>query len=359
MGPICLSAGGAIAPCNVTAPGTIASSQIEQNTAANFGGGLYQANGGLPYLIRSGHAHTLKTAPNGGSLTNDNSTLLLADTTTLTNNIASNGGGLYNFNGQATLHNARLQNNQAAYGGGIYNQNGTLALMDVTLEKNSATSGGGGLYNNGPAELNRVTLTQNTSGDGGAIFNTIAATAALTNATLSANQANFGGGVFNNGTLSLINVTVAKNAALGGGGGVLHDSGSATHLALVNTLFAANTATAANSDQCLLYEAPETLLFSLWSGSSCGASTANGNQPNTIAALAPLGFTATGLPTELTMTHAPLSGSPAEDAGTCGNGAPATDQRGVARPYGSACDIGAVEMAPSEHILYLPVVIRL
>src|SRR5262249_52788808 len=47
-----------------------------------------------------------------------------------------------------------------------------------------------------------------------------------------------------------------------------------------------------------------------------------------------------------TDTAALLSGSPAIDAGdpaTC----PATDQRGVVRPQGPACDIGAFELVPA------------
>jgi hypothetical protein len=47
-------------------------------------------------------------------------------------------------------------------------------------------------------------------------------------------------------------------------------------------------------------------------------------------------------------TMAPAAGSPAIDAVPApGNGAPATDQRGVARPYGAGVDIGAVEVAPA------------
>ena len=43
-----------------------------------------------------------------------------------------------------------------------------------------------------------------------------------------------------------------------------------------------------------------------------------------------------------TWTHMPADDSPAVDTGgaTCST---STDQRGVARPYGAACDIGAVE----------------
>src|SRR3970282_626777 len=44
-------------------------------------------------------------------------------------------------------------------------------------------------------------------------------------------------------------------------------------------------------------------------------------------------------------THALLAGSPAIDAGSPDCPPPATDQRGVARPQGPACDIGAYERA--------------
>src|SRR5262249_37062439 len=46
-------------------------------------------------------------------------------------------------------------------------------------------------------------------------------------------------------------------------------------------------------------------------------------------------------------TLALLGGSPAIDAGD-GVGCPATDARGVARPQGSACDIGAFEAPGSQ-----------
>ena len=321
--------------------GTIANSLIDQNTAALIGGGIYQFNGSVTL---SQVTLTNNTAPSGGGIANDNGALVLNGATILTGNTSTSGGGIFNFNGQLAAQNVQLLNNQAAYGGGLYNSlNGTLTLADVTLSGNSATSGGGGMYNSGQSTLTRVTLALNTAGDGGAAFNTDTANLTLTNSTLSENQANFGGGVFNNGTLALTNITLAKNSALGGGGGILHNSGAASHLTMTNTLFSANTAFAPISNQCLLYEAPESQLFSLWPGVSCGSSTANGNQPNTDVLLAPLGFSSVVLPTELTMTHAFLPLSPAKDAGTCSNGAPTTDQRGAIRPQGATCDIGSYE----------------
>ena len=47
-----------------------------------------------------------------------------------------------------------------------------------------------------------------------------------------------------------------------------------------------------------------------------------------------------------TETHALLGGSPAIDAIPPLSCAVTTDQRGVARPYGDGCDIGAYEYEP-------------
>jgi hypothetical protein len=44
-----------------------------------------------------------------------------------------------------------------------------------------------------------------------------------------------------------------------------------------------------------------------------------------------------------TWTHALLPGSPAIDRGEAGQ-CPATDQRGVSRPQGAGCDLGAFEL---------------
>ena len=46
-----------------------------------------------------------------------------------------------------------------------------------------------------------------------------------------------------------------------------------------------------------------------------------------------------------TQTHALVPGSPAVDAVPTDCGPPETDQRGVPRPQGAACDIGALEVA--------------
>ncbi len=314
---ITLSGGGAVRPFLIIGnPVEIRHLTLTQGQTA-FGGAIQVATGGY---------------------------LTLADSTLTANTATSIGGGLHVDGGTAVLLRVTLNNNNANYGGGIFN-NGALTLADVTLANNNATSGGGGLYNNQSATLSNVTLATNSTGDGGAIFNSATATLTLSNGTLSDNQANFGAGLFNNGVAALTHVTVAGNEALGGGGGIIHNSGGVPQLTMTNVILAQNTAPTTANDQCLFYKAPDSLTYSLWSGTSCGAAATDGNQPDTDALLAPLAFTGTGLPTELTMTHALLPGSPAEDMGTCASGPP-TDQRGVDRPQGIGCDVGAVETIP-------------
>ncbi|MEZ4677175.1 MAG: choice-of-anchor Q domain-containing protein [Caldilineaceae bacterium] len=58
-----------------------------------------------------------------------------------------------------------------------------------------------------------------------------------------------------------------------------------------------------------------------------------------------------------TFSHMPFDNSRAVDAGSCEL---ATDQRGVERPVGPKCDIGAMEVGGLVVVstLYLPVVAR-
>jgi hypothetical protein len=86
-----------------------------------------------------------------------------------------------------------------------------------------------------------------------------------------------------------------------------------------------------------------SLGYNLEDGTSCGL-TATGDLVVADAMLGPLQDN--GGPTE---THDLLPGSPAIDAGSMDCPPPDTDQRGVARPQGAGCDIGAVEYVPEPH----------
>ena len=88
------------------------------------------------------------------------------------------------------------------------------------------------------------------------------------------------------------------------------------------------------------------------SGSTCGLN-ATGDLTNTNPLLGPLQDN--GGPTP---THALLPGSPAINAGT-NRGCPPTDQRGVPRPQGPLCDIGAFEVVVNyTNRVWIPMIWR-
>jgi hypothetical protein len=138
-----------------------------------------------------------------------------------------------------------------------------------------------------------------------------------------------------------------NSAASGGGGGggngnqycYAHGSSGSNGIAcggiqssnsqVINTLFTANL-----GGNCVGQLVD--LGHNLSSDGTCGFSSA-GSRNNLDPKLGSLADN--GGPT---LTMAPLPGSPAIDAGDT-SAAPAADQRGVGRPFGSAADIGAVE----------------
>jgi uncharacterized repeat protein (TIGR01451 family)/CSLREA domain-containing protein len=221
-------------------------------------------------------------------------------------------------------------------GGGIRNR-GTLTLTNVTLTANVSGIDGGGLLNLGAVTLNNATISGNTAGDGGGLFNAAGAVATLTNVTVSGNSASgAGGGILNGGTATLTNVTLSGNVAAAGG--LANAAGTMT---VTNTLVAASTG--GNCSGTIGSGGNN-----LDDGSTCAFGAA-GDLSNQNPLLGPLADNGGATP-----TLALLAGSPAIDAG--GNAAcPATDQRGVVRPFpaGGSCDIGAFEFTPPVDLAIL------
>jgi hypothetical protein len=93
--------------------------------------------------------------------------------------------------------------------------------------------------------------------------------------------------------------------------------------------------------------------FNLSSDASCPFNQSS-DWNSVLANLGPLALNGNGGPT---LTHIAFPPSKAVDGGS---GCPPADQRGVARPQGLACDIGAVEYVPGELSpwLYLPLILR-
>jgi hypothetical protein len=217
---------------------------------------------------------------------------------------------VFDINGaSAVLSGLTITGGSAGTGGGVANYGGELSLTNVTISGNSA-NGGGGLFNAGTATLTNVTVSGNSAATAGGLFN-LHGMLSLTNVTVSGNSAAYaGGGLYNyKGTTSLTNVTVSGNSASNTGG--LYNYGGTT--SLTNTIVAGNSSGDVGGNA-----------FS-------GTNNLIGGNP----LLAPLGNY--GGPTE---TMPLLPGSPAIGGGTA-TGAPANDQRGVART--GRVDVGAFQ----------------
>jgi len=266
--------------------------------------------------LRNGNAGAC--GANGSGICTSHANLTLNDSTLSGNSGASEGGGIFSEYGSVTLNNTTLSGNSATEGGGIQSFHSTVTLTNSTLSGNHASDAGGGIeVLSGSVTLNSSTLSTNTANFGGGIWAN-ATSITLTNSTFSGNSAGLqGGGVnsFSGGGVTLNNSTLTANTAGSSGGGISR-TGDPAAVVVINSIVAGNS----GGDI-------DVTLTASSSGNIIGVDPQLGGLANN------------GGPTQ---TRLPLTGSPAIDAIACTN-APATDQRGIARPQGVQCDIGAVE----------------
>ena len=292
----------------------------------NGGGGIY--NSGILTVTNStisGNSAEFGSIFNSGTLTVTNSTL--------SNNVTStSGGGIYN-EGTLILTNNTFSGNSAIYGGGIYS-NGTLTVTNSTFSGNNASSGGGGIRSSGSSSntVTGSTFVGNSAGYGGAIYPLGNLT--VTNSTIVSNTASSsGGGIFTRGTLIVTNSTIVGNTAVDGAGITRANPGGTTTLK--------NTIVTNSGENC--FGTITNGGNNLDSGATCGWGTSSGSMSNTDPKLGSLADN--GGPTQ---TMALLASSSAIDAipvvnGSCNDTGVTKDQRGMSRPQGAGCDIGAYE----------------
>jgi hypothetical protein len=170
---------------------------------------------------------------------------------TVSDNAAADGGGMYNFGELAVSRSLVLGNSADSidFGGGIYNE-GTLGISRSTVDGNDARLSGGGVYSIGTLTVARSTVSDNqagggrASGIGGGIAN--GGTMRITNSRIQGNTAikglgripARGGGIYNWATIQTINNAIHENVSEGRGGGIAND-GKAT---VIRTTFSGNIA---------------------------------------------------------------------------------------------------------------------
>lgn len=220
-----------------------------------------------------------------------------------------------------------------------------------------AIMGGGGLRNEGLMQIKNCTITGNDCF--GVYYET------------GGNIGGDGGGILNLGNLYIINSTISYNTGNGGygGGGIMSLGGKVT---IINSTIFENRNNVGRGDAIALDWANSIIKNSIFASPTQGVGgiiynyysntislghnivgdantitvfTGPGDLNNTNPLLGPLADNGGA-----TYTHSPLPGSPAIDAiplayCTDTNGIPiTTDQRGIIRPQGLACDIGSVEL---------------
>ena len=296
---------------------TVISSTYSMNTAAVNGGAFY---GRSPVLVVGSRFDNNHTDNDGGAFYIEDGRLEMVDSD-LYDNTSINGGAIYHSNATTQIDTSRFYTNTASgRGGALYHHSGEMAIRSSSYSMNAATSGeGGAIYNQDALSMTTSTLDGNQAGtSGGGIANGASGVLTATNVTLHANQAGTTGGGIDSagGKIDAVNVTLSANEAATNAGGIHIGGGT---VALTNTIVA-NSLTSGNAGGDLV--GSPAISTSNWIGTLDLENLQNNGGP--------------------TWTMALPEGSPAIDSGS-NVGCPATDQRGLQRPVGTACDIGAYE----------------
>lgn len=218
-------------------------------------------------------------------------------------------------------------------GAGIRVSEGALlTLVDSTISGNAAAAGGAIVVApGGTANVLRSTISDNVSEDAASGGISVGGRLTVTNSTLSGNSPNaIGGGADSSTTLTSTTID-----------GVQPESGIPTivvgasgSLTMLNTVLSGSCSSDGAVSGGNNIESP---------GDTCGLGGVGDavSIPATQLKLGPL--QQNGGPTQ---THEPGSGSIAIDAIDAADCEVDDDQRGVARPQGATCDVGAVEVIP-------------
>jgi hypothetical protein len=235
------------------------------------------------------------------------------------------------------------------FGGGIFNS-GTLYIIDSSIRGNSDY--GGSIYAYpAAAETILVGSTVNGNTDIG-LFNQ-GGVLKLSNSTISGNG---GEGIKN---ISTGQVTVASSTVSGNGGdygGMMNDLGST--VVMRNSIVAENLGVS-SADLNGAFTSDGHNVIGISDGSTGFVDGSNGDRIGTAANPLDPQIGTLGDNGGPTFTHALFFSSPARDSGNptgctdADNNPLTTDQRGLARLFGSSCDIGSFEYNFAYHV-FLP-----
>ena len=286
---------------------------------------------------------------NGGGILSDGD--LTLSNSTVTNNVAASGAGIYNFNGSLVITNSTISNNVAGecgcgFGGGaIFTGNGPVSITDSTISGNQAvnTGQGGGIFEftDDPVTITRSTVSGNSSDQGGGL---IGGNFTIVSSTVTGNSATFGGGIWNAvGVVTILSSTVTGNVGIDAStADILNNFGTVSAGAsIVGPGCGGNT-----PNQWL------SVGYNLDPGTACSF-TDQTDVGNVDPQLGPLqdngGPTATMRPA---LTSPAINQIPSGTTIGGGPGCPRVDQRGITGPFAemTLCTIGAVEASSAVNV---------
>lgn len=218
--PASQNGGGVLSASSATTSLHVERTFFNDNTATDFGGGLFNAND----LTLVDVEFRDNTATDGGAYYEGGTTTAsLTNVDFFQNDATDDAGAIYLATASVTLNNSLFDANTAVDRGGAVLAEQTFTMTTGTFKNNTADTGGAFFADTGAAvTLHDVTMDNNAAAtSGGAVYNLEAFN--MTSSIVSANSAQVdGGGFFNtgDGVLNLRNVTISGNHARVDGGGV-------------------------------------------------------------------------------------------------------------------------------------------
>ncbi len=241
-----LQGGGSAGPVvtfdsNETSTSALKGFTVTGGTGIDYGAGV-RIDGAAPVL--SDLYITGNTALLGGggvSVSGSTGDGALLERVRIEDNTAPEGGGLWNDQSSMTLRSVRVEGNSADYGGGLYLYGADVAADDLIVAHNQATEIGGGMYIAGGTGVdcaNLAVISNQASEQGGGIAATSGTELSLSAFALLSNQlsdpAGRGGGLYvGGGVVSLTGGVVAANNGRAEGGGLwFYDPPSLTNVVM-------------------------------------------------------------------------------------------------------------------------------
>ena len=177
----------------------------------------------------------------GGGMFNYNGHATLANCIFSYNIAGYGGGGIWNYKGKLSLSNCRFYNNVSENrGGAIHNYEGTPNLVTCIFYRNSAYRGGGVHNDYSSPIFTECTFNENSTSERGGGIYSYNSHPIFTNCIFTFNSGTRGGGMVNDGGDSTLRkCTFSKNSATNYGGAMFHIRSEAT---LINCMFHRNSA---------------------------------------------------------------------------------------------------------------------